>query len=1010
MLIRLPASLPWRRLAVVGAVVSALVGAGGLGLALLARDRAAVALQTRVATLQQRTGWTLRWQSLSLGLPLRVDLEGVTVSTPAGRALVAIERIEVKPGLWAALAGGLEDAVVVLQAPALTIDVEAGDVDALRSLAASVRRGGGDEAAASNGGRRLARVEVSRASARITLPKARPAALPAAWQLDDGQLVAEAEPDDSGTSWQVEGSAQLGAPLGGPWSLSAARSGAGAWRGKAGPVAPLRLALPAVDARLPADLWLALGPDGLRLEDGRWALVAPRLGAGALTWVEAARVSGALQVGEQGPAEAPLVQADAVQFSAPAALHNALTESLRSPPAAATDGAVPLAKPLALPPLPGLGARVKAVAVRRSAKGWQIQAEGVESQVGPSTLALARAELEVAARSDLTRPDRWRAVRLDGPRATIALHDPLLALVPGLADDLRALAARRRSAAERLRAAADKAVEREPAGGPGAKPSGQPPAYGWIASIQAANQRLLALPARLEASWPVARLPAGLKVEVKNASVVLVDEKAQPRLGLRGGELAVDPGGGSERPFRVAATAFDDDGPIGTLGVVGRREADALRFDVRIGGGGVAQLLGDRLGGLAVGPGADLEVVATAHLRRQGLRIEGRAAVARMGIRWWRLANRPIADFGASLTFAAEVRRSPAVMSLYLTDIRVRDARLDASVRVDRVGPSPRVRLEVSAPMQDCGDLLRAVPDSMLPTIGRIDAKGPMSFSAAVNVPLPMVGATAVELALGDTLCTVERFGDIHDDLQGLAGDFVRPVNENGTLLQDVPIGPRSGSWTPAVQIPRHVLYAMWATEDSFFKHRGISERLIAKALAIDLSYGRFIYGGSTVTQQLAKNIYLRRGKALSRKFEEMLIAWQFERVLGKARILELYCNIVELGPKIYGITRAARAYFDKTPAQLTHVEALFLGVIKPRPSGGWGHFKARAWSEWFSEKIGKYMDKYVEEGMLTQAERDAALPFRPVFADPATARARMGGSGVSGTVERAGASPRRGR
>jgi membrane peptidoglycan carboxypeptidase len=307
---------------------------------------------------------------------------------------------------------------------------------------------------------------------------------------------------------------------------------------------------------------------------------------------------------------------------------------------------------------------------------------------------------------------------------------------------------------------------------------------------------------------------------------------------------------------------------------------------------------------------------------------------------------------------------------------------MHGGIEVDQITTHPHVHLHLDAPMQDCGAMLRSVPPSMTPTIGRIEAHGAIGWHVGLHTQLPNIGATSVDLALGDTPCVVDRLGDI-DLEQFKRRTWSRPVNENGNILEDVPIGPGSGSWVALAEMPAHLPYAMWATEDSFYRHRGISESLLAKALAIDLNSGRFTYGGSTITQQLVKNLFLRRTKALSRKFEEMLIAWQMEKVLGKQRIIEIYINGVEFGPKIYGIRRAAWAYFQKTPQQLSPKESVFLAIIKPSPPMGWWAMRTQGWNAWFERKSTYYMNDLLEEALISAEEYEAEKPWQPVFNPP---------------------------
>ena len=102
--------------------------------------------------------------------------------------------------------------------------------------------------------------------------------------------------------------------------------------------------------------------------------------------------------------------------------------------------------------------------------------------------------------------------------------------------------------------------------------------------------------------------------------------------------------------------------------------------------------------------------------------------------------------------------------------------------------------------------------------------------------------------------------------------------------------------------------------------------------MRLDLQHQRYVYGGSTITQQLVKNLILDRRKTLKRKFHELLIADRVYQKVPKSRVLELYVNVIEFGPGVYGIKEAADFYFQKTPSKLSVNEAIFLAMLKPDP------------------------------------------------------------------------------
>jgi monofunctional biosynthetic peptidoglycan transglycosylase len=143
----------------------------------------------------------------------------------------------------------------------------------------------------------------------------------------------------------------------------------------------------------------------------------------------------------------------------------------------------------------------------------------------------------------------------------------------------------------------------------------------------------------------------------------------------------------------------------------------------------------------------------------------------------------------------------------------------------------------------------------------------------------------------------------------------------------------RQWTWVPLSQISAHLQRAVIAAEDaSFFIHEGFDWEGIRDAAIDNLEAGEMKRGGSTITQQLAKNLYLSSERSLLRKAREALITRSLEHRLTKERILELYLNVAEWGRGVYGAEAAARHHFGKSAAELTVDEAAWLAAILPSP------------------------------------------------------------------------------
>jgi len=139
--------------------------------------------------------------------------------------------------------------------------------------------------------------------------------------------------------------------------------------------------------------------------------------------------------------------------------------------------------------------------------------------------------------------------------------------------------------------------------------------------------------------------------------------------------------------------------------------------------------------------------------------------------------------------------------------------------------------------------------------------------------------------------------------------------------------------WVPLSNISPYLIKAVLiAEDDKFWKHEGFDYEAIQKAIEKDLKAKKFKSGGSTITQQLARNLYLSPEKYLIRKISEAIITWRMEKVLSKKRILELYLNVAEWGEGIFGVEAASRHYYGKPSSELTPEEAARLASVLPNP------------------------------------------------------------------------------
>lgn len=146
-------------------------------------------------------------------------------------------------------------------------------------------------------------------------------------------------------------------------------------------------------------------------------------------------------------------------------------------------------------------------------------------------------------------------------------------------------------------------------------------------------------------------------------------------------------------------------------------------------------------------------------------------------------------------------------------------------------------------------------------------------------------------------------------------------------------VGPKNPYYVSWQNISTNVKWAVILSEDAkFYRHHGVDYQAIKEAFKKNIEMGKYVRGGSTITQQLAKNLFLSREKTIIRKIKELIIAFLMEQILSKTRILELYLNVVELGPMVYGVGHASYFYFGKPVSSLSPLEASMLAGLLPGP------------------------------------------------------------------------------
>ncbi|UYZ59442.1 biosynthetic peptidoglycan transglycosylase [Hymenobacter latericus] len=303
---------------------------------------------------------------------------------------------------------------------------------------------------------------------------------------------------------------------------------------------------------------------------------------------------------------------------------------------------------------------------------------------------------------------------------------------------------------------------------------------------------------------------------------------------------------------------------------------------------------------------------------------------------------------------------------------------------------SPRLRgllvsLNVESDEVPATDFFNSLPQGIFGAVEGMQGTGTLQYHLSAALDMQQVDSLKFDSGLRASRdFKITRFGRV--DLRKLNTEFAYTAyNDRGDSLKTFAVGPSNPDFVPFNQVSNYLKYAIITAEDPrFFTHKGFMEKAFVKSAIQNIKEKRFARGGSTLSMQLVKNVFLTRKKTVARKAEEALMVWLIEntRLVSKERMMEVYLNIIEWGPSryrwpsgergVYGVKEAARFYYDKEPSQLTLQESLYLASIIPKPKyaresfNQYGDLKAS--SRYFFRLIADIMAR---RGYIPEAEAD---------------------------------------
>ena len=449
------------------------------------------------------------------------------------------------------------------------------------------------------------------------------------------------------------------------------------------------------------------------------------------------------------------------------------------------------------------------------------------------------------------------------------------------------------------------------------------------AQVQTVLQRseglAISFPLRVEIEGGSTALTPQIAVSDIRGSVVLADAALS--------EVSLDlVGGFSDEPRSDSA---DDDTPLWTLAGTGARDLSAGSVTLTM----AAFKLGRIPSVLAQLPvvqseeatvGGDLKVTLAAGKAD----VEGDLQLAGLNIDHPLLARQPVLGLGFAFNFAGEV--DPAQRTVVIEAATLRRGGLEVDFDGEFVHAEDvlqrKYRLHLAVPKVACQEVIKAIPTELAPSLVGFELKGDFELEVEANIDFADLEKMTLTGRVEKDKCKAVKAPELVSK-ERLSGAFVHRVTMRDGQQRTVDLREGSSTYTPLDQISPYMVAAVMTTEDGgFWKHKGFITSQFQAALKRNLEAGKIRLGASTITMQMVKNVLLSHERTLSRKLQELFLTWYVEQSLTKDRIMEVYLNVIEFGPGVYGVTRGAAHYFGKAPADLTPPEAAYLALMLPSP------------------------------------------------------------------------------
>ena len=336
------------------------------------------------------------------------------------------------------------------------------------------------------------------------------------------------------------------------------------------------------------------------------------------------------------------------------------------------------------------------------------------------------------------------------------------------------------------------------------------------------------------------------------------------------------------------------------------------------------------------------------------MQIAGNLGFTGLNVNYWRISDRELSIGDGSIDYFINIHNDYFELDSAST-IKFNKLDFHPYLKVD-LQPVMAITASINKNDFPSDDLFTSIPNGLFMNLDSIKTTGDLDYHFFFHINQDSI----------DNLCfnsELKKHPNFHivkfgrTDFRTINNSFNYEARDQGKLVRTFKIGPEWNNFQPLDSISQHLQHAVLSSEDGFFfTHKGFYDRAIQYSIAQNIKQRRFARGGSTISMQLVKNVFLNNNKNIMRKLEEIMIVWliENERLVSKKRMFEIYLNIIEWGPNhlVYGAEEASQFYFNKHANQLSIEEAIFLATIIPSP-------KRFMWKFDETHKLRQSMDYY---------------------------------------------------